>query len=144
MIDPQNLEKAFEGYISNLPNYIPDGLFTVDFELLQELNLVNNDEQEKNNIANDFLNESFYVIESEDKLTLFNQKYSIWIFPQVVGNAPMTFTLIARNENENPHLEMGFTTAGIYNHSSLVLKVLERFLEEIDENEKEINSWSKN
>ena len=140
-MDPQSLERAFETYISDLPRYIPDGLFTVDLALLQELNLVN--KHEPNHYSSDFLNESFYVIESEEKLTLFNQKYSIWIVPQLIENTPITFTLIARNENEIPLLEMGFTTSGIYNHSSLVLRVLERFLEEIDENEKEINSWSK-
>ena len=140
MMDPTVLEEAYEGYIADLPRYIPDGLFTVDLALLQQLNLLQQEMDAKQ--AHDFLNESFYVIESEEKLTLFNQKYSVWIVPQIVENNPVTFTLIALNENNRPHLEMGFTTSGVYNHSSLVLRVLERFLEEIDENEQELNRWS--
>lgn len=140
MIDPLELEKAYQGYMDNLQSYMPDGLFTVDLELLQQLNLLDQTDQQTD--APDLLNESFYVIESEEKLTLFNQKYAVWIVPQLVDNSPVTCTLIARNENNRPHLEMGFITSGIYNHSSLVLKILERFLEEIDENEKELSSWS--
>jgi hypothetical protein len=140
MIDPLELERAYQCYMADLATHMPEGLLEVDLPLLQQLNLLTQEEIETEN--SDFLNESFYVVESEEKLTLFNHKYSVWIIPQIKENQPVTYTLIALNENNKPHLEMGFTTSGVYNHSSLVLRILERFLEEIDENEKEINSWS--
>ena len=84
------------------------------------------------------LTHNFYVVESSDKLTLFNPKYVIWIVPQLVDNVPTTHTLIALNDKQHTHLEMVFSTSGVYNHSSLVLKILEKFLEQIEENEQEI------
>jgi len=135
-MEPVDLENAFNHYMSDLPLHVPDGIVEVDLTLLQELGLLST--EEKHEDISDSLTHNFYVIESADKLTLFNDKFAIWIVPKMLHESPTTFTLIALNEEEQPQLEMVFTTTGVYNHSSLVLRILEKFLEQIEENEEEI------
>ncbi len=134
-MDPIALEAAYHTYMENLPTHLPDGIVDVDLSLLQELNLLSLQEGSEHD---DSLTQNFYVVESDDRLTLFNEKFSVWIAPKVVDETPITYTLIALNENQTPHLEMVFTTKGVYNHSSLVLRILEKFLEQIEENEEEL------
>lgn len=133
-MEPRELEKAFNDYMRDLHLYVPDGIVEVDLALLQELGLLTCEKTP----YDDSLSHNFFVIESADKLTLFNEKFSIWIVPKLFGERPTTYTLIALNEGQKPHLEMVFTTSGVYNHSNLVLRILEKFLEQIEENEEEI------
>lgn len=135
-MEPVDLENAFNRYMSDLPQHAPDGIVEVDLTLLQELGLLVYDEEQEE--ISDSLTHNFFVIESADKLTLFNEKFSVWIVPKMLHETPTTYTLIALNEDQKPRLEMVFTTSGVYNHSSLVLRILERFLEQIEENEEEI------
>ena len=135
-MSPEELEFDYQKYISDLKTFVPDGVVEIDLSLLHELGLLSCDENtEEEDTA---LTHNFYVVESNDKLTLFNQKYVVWIVPKLVEQTPKTFTLIALNDKKQTHLEMVFATSGVYNHSSLVLKILERFLEQIEENEDEI------
>lgn len=138
MMNPVDLEAAYQEYINDLKRFVPDGVIEVDLNLLQELGLLSSEEGEEEDLT-----QNFYVVESTDKLTLFNQRFAIWIVPKMVDNTPTTFTLIAQNEKEKPRLEMVFAATGVYNHSSLVLRILERFLEQIEENEKEICRYHK-
>lgn len=135
-MNPLDLEAAYQEYCSDLKRYVPDGVVEVDLGLLQELNLLHCQDQLEN--EDESLTQHFYVIESADKLTLFNQRFVVWIVPQMIDQAPTTFTLIALNQKEKPRLEMVFSTAGVYNQSNLVLRILEKFLEQIEENEDEI------
>ncbi|NGX61033.1 MAG: hypothetical protein K940chlam9_00511 [Chlamydiae bacterium] len=134
-IDPYQLEQAYQHYIHDLPGSIPDGIIEIELTHLEELGLLlDNAPYSKN----ESLTHNFYVIESEEKLTLFNHKFSVWITPQMVQDVPTTYTLIALNDEEFPRLEMVFTTQGTYNQSSMVLRILEKYLEQIEENEREI------
>ncbi len=135
-MEPVDLEKAYNHYMSDLHLHVPDGIVEVDLNLLQDLGLLSSEQRYEE--TSDSLTHNFYVIESAKKLTLFNDKFSIWIVPKILDENPTTYTLIALNVEENPHLEMVFTTTGVYNHSSLVLRILEKFLEQIEENEEEI------
>ncbi len=134
MEDPSLLEKHFNSYMTDLQSHLPDGVIDVDLELLQELDLLHVKEGEEE----EDLTESFYVIESSEKLTLFNERFAVWIVPQLIEATPTTYTLIAMNHDSDPRLEMAFSTSGVYNHSGLVLRILEKFLEQIDENEGEM------
>ncbi len=136
-MNPLDLEAAYQEYTSDLKRFVPDGIVEVDLPLLQELELLSYEENPDGE-EDAQLTYNFYVVESSDKLTLFNQKFVVWIVPKVVDQTPATYTLIASNENDKTHLEMIFSTAGIYNHSSLVLQILEKFLEQIEENKQEI------
>lgn len=138
MMDPTELELDFQRYISNLKEFAPDGIVEIDLRLLNDLGLLSCDESFSCSIEDSALAYSFYVIESTEKLTLFNQKFIIWIVPKMIEQSPTTFTLIALNDKKKSRLEIVFSTTGIYNHSSLVLRILEKFLEQIEDNEKEI------
>ena len=136
MDSPQEIEEAFEKYMGNLKEFAPDGIVDVDLHLMQELDLLHSEEINEDEDAR--LSHSFYVVESHEKLTLFNDRFVVWIVPQLVDDTATTYTLIALNEEEKNRLEMVFATKGVYNHSSLVLRILEKFLDQIDENEEEI------
>lgn len=137
MENPQEIEVVFQKYMSNLKEYAPDGIIDVDLQLMQELDLLHSDESFESEHAE--LSHSFYVVESHEKLTLFNDRFVVWIVPQIVDDVATTYTLIALNEDQKNRLEMVFATTGVYNHSSLVLRILEKFLDQIDENEEEIH-----
>lgn len=136
MIDPQELDSYYETFATDLPRYIPDGITEVDLALLSDLGLLNTEELGLE--EDDSLAQSFYVIESSEKLTLFNQKFIVWVVPKLVDQIPTTYTLVALNEPNQPHLEMVFSTTGVYNHSNLVLRILEKLLAQIEENEAEL------
>lgn len=141
MMNPQELEVHYQNFISDLQSFIPDGILDIDLATLHDLGLLSAEETEE---EGDGLTQSFYVIESPEKLTLFNQKFVVWIVPKMIDQVPTTFTLVALNEPSMPHLEMVFTTSGVYNHSNLVLRILEKFLEQIEENEAEICKFKNN
>jgi hypothetical protein len=132
MNDPVELEEKFQIYIGDLAKYAPDGVLEVDTQTLEELDVTENTSIKEE----DPHSHSFYVIESEEKLTLFNDKYLVWIVPQVEGDSTKTFTLIALNTPKIQPLELVFTTSGVYNQSGLVLQLLEKYLEQISENQK--------
>ena len=137
MDTPQEIEAAFIKFMGNLKEYAPDGIMEVDLQLMQELDLLNSEATDEE--ADSKLSHSFYVVESQEKLTLFNDRFVVWIVPQVVDDLATTYTLIALNEEQKNRLEMVFATSGVYNHSSLVLRILEKLLDQIDENEQEIH-----
>jgi hypothetical protein len=136
MMSPEEIEVDYQKYMGDLKKFAPDGVVEIDLSLLHELGLLSVEEDpEADDTA---LIHNFYVVESSDKLTLFNQKYVVWIVPKLIEQTPTTYTLIALNDKKQTHLEMVFSTSGVYNHSSLVLRILEKFLEQIEENEDEI------
>jgi len=54
-----------------------------------------------------------------------------------------TYALIALNHGETePQLEAAFIASGVYNSSALVSKVLEKFLLDIQENERTLDKFS--
>lgn len=130
MNDIRAIEKCFKKIADNLTDWIPEGILEVDMELLEKLRVLNNFESD-----NDELTRYFHVIESYEKITLVNDQFVVWIVPDLVDETPITYTIIALNKGAFPHPEVAFATSGVYNTSRLVLKVLERYLYEILENE---------
>ncbi|NGY95470.1 MULTISPECIES: hypothetical protein [unclassified Neochlamydia] len=82
----------------------------------------------------------FQLIESNGKLTLINEDFVVWIAPENAHKIPLTYTMIALNYPAGPKLELIFSAAGVYNTSRTVLRVLEKFLYEIQENEEYLKS----
>ncbi len=130
-MEPGDLEDRFHYYWAHLRELLPDGILSVNVELLQELGVDPTQSPE-----NEELSQGFYILESMDKLTLFNDRFTIWIVPQWEDQAPMTYLLIASNPKNR--LEVCLSTSQEYNHSGLVLRVIEKVLEELDENDQEI------
>jgi hypothetical protein len=140
MLNPHDIETWYVEYMQDLPRFVPDGIVDIDLPLLEDLGLVSYEDttEDEEEADEGLLSHSFYVIESSEKLTLFNTEFVVWIVPKLIEQIPCTYTLIAINDLKKPHLEMVFKTNGAFNHSGLILRILEKFLDEIKENEKEM------
>lgn len=132
MNDLSVMEAAFKEAIKNMKNWAPEEVIQIDEELLNRLNLLN--EPFKSD-GQPLQTNSFHFVESDDKVTLFNNEFVIWIVPENEQGQLVTYTLIALNHAPAPHLELVFVTEGDYNNSHLVLRLLEKFLSEIQETE---------
>ena len=126
------LDSSYEQFINRLPELLPDGILPVDLKLLQKLGLLH---EEVDSDSSTSLTRFFHVVESKEKITLFNDQFVIWIVPEKINNEPHTLVLVALGTHPKPKLEMAFSMSGIYNTSRLVLRVLEKFLADIQENE---------
>ena len=130
------LESCYQKYISDISSWLPEDMILVDLKLLQHFDLLHYHDPNYNDPA---LTRYFHVIESNEKITLINDEYVIWIVPEKIDDVPVTYTLVALNKPLEPELQLCFVTAGVYNTSRLVLRLLEKFLFEIEENEAWIN-----
>jgi hypothetical protein len=138
MDDISLLEESFNKFINNLSFWLPEGIIDVDIQVLRNLELLSF--MSNKGSGEDSLTRYFQVVESDDKITLVNDQFVIWIVPDTINQVPTTFTLIAINVHDQPHLEVAFKTSGVYNTSRLVLRILERYLSEIQENEELIKT----
>lgn len=138
MLNPVQLEETFKKYTEDLTKWAPDGIIELDIELLKSLNLLNIKELDLDD-AEQELTQQFNIIESPEKITLYNPSFIIWIVPDLVDNAPTTFALLAQQHDENPQLELVLSISGPYNTPRLVLKVIQKMLKEIQDNEKALD-----
>lgn len=135
------IEEAYKEFVGNLGNWVHDGVQHIDLTFLHETNLLASLQDDKGDP--DDLTQYFHVIESVEKVTLFNEQFVIWIIPKVESEAPVTYVMIALNHQEKPHLEIVFTTHGVYNTPRYVLKVLQHFLVDMLETEETLTSFEK-
>ena len=140
--NPIEIDNLYAKYIGNLPEWAHDGLVTVNLKLLYELGLLDNFDDIKDD--SDDLTQYFHVIESAEKVTLFNEQFVIWIVPKMEQDTPITYVLIAFQSQGKTNLEVVFTTSGIYNTPKYVLKVLQHFLLDMLETEATLTSIEKN
>jgi len=126
------IEETYKHYIQDLASWLPEDIIEVDLELLHRFDLLNYHSPKERDPA---LTRYFHVIETHEKITLINDDFVVWIVPDSMEGVPVTYTLIALNKPEGADLELAFSSTGIYNSSRLVLRVLEKFLLEIQENE---------
>ena len=141
-MNPIQLDQAYNEFISNLPSWIPEGIIEIDLKLLEEIELLNHESFEDNDDAEQ-LPHYFHVIETTDKVTLFNHQFVIWIVPKVVDDTPTTIVLIALLNPNHPHLEIVFSTKGVYNTPKFVLRLLKHYLSEVIDTEEAISSIEK-
>ena len=142
MVNPIQLEEAYNEFIKDLNVWIPDGIIDADLKLLDELGLLNQEDLEVEEDQDHFPH-YFHVIETADKVTLFNHQFVVWIVPQVMNDVPCTLTLIALMNSSKPQLELVFSTSGVYNTPKFVLKILRHFLSEVIDTEAIISSIDK-
>jgi hypothetical protein len=140
MLDPNQLEDSFNEFIEDLPAWIPDGIISVDLKMLDELGLLHQDDDESESEDDEQFPHYFHVIETDDKVTLFNHQFAVWIVPQMMDETPVTVTLISLITNDVPSLELAFATSGVYNTPKFVLKVLRHYLTEVIDTESVISS----
>ena len=140
-MDPILLKDSFNMFISNLSSWMPEGIIEVDLDLLDELGLLTVDELSEDD-DEDHLPHYFHVVETDEKVTLFNHQFSVWIVPKLIENVPVTLVMIALMKDKTPHLEIVFSTSGVYNSPKFVMKLLRHYLSEVLENEDAISSIS--
>lgn len=143
MFASQKLEKLFKKFSQDLGNHLQDGIVKVDLSLLKRFNLLNKTPEEEKELSQQFPF-YFHVIESQEKVTLFNNQFVVWIIPKVENDIPTTLTLISLTQKDDLRLEIAFSTAGVYNTPKYVLKVLRHYLSEVIDTEEEIASISPN
>src|SRR3989338_3977807 len=142
MLNPMQIEESYKEFTGNLPQWAHDGVIQINLNFLHDqglLNALQEDEEDP-----DDLTQYFHVIESIEKVTLFNDQFIVWIIPKMEGEQPMTYVLIALNQIDKAHLEIVFTTHGVYNTPRYVLKVLQHFLADMLETEATLTSFEKN
>jgi len=142
MLSPNEIETLYGEYMSNLPDWAHDGVISVDLQLLHELGLLQ-EMPDKESDTED-LTQYFHVIESSEKVTLFNEQFVIWIIPKMEQDIPITYVLIALTANNKTNLEVVFSTGGIYNTPKYVLKVLQHFLLDMLETEATLTAIEEN
>jgi len=142
MLNPLQIEEAYRGFITNIADRAHDGIIPIDLHFLYETGLLQNLQEETQ--EPDDLTQYFHVIENIEKVTLFNEQFIVWIIPKMEADQSVTFVMIALNHPEKPHLEIVFTTRGIYNTPRYVLKILQHYLLDMLETEETLISIKKN
>lgn len=142
MLNPIQIEETYKEFISNLSNWAHDGITQIDLQFLHEQGLLASLVEDTS--ETDDLTQYFHVIESIEKVTLFNEQFIIWIIPKLEGERSQTLVLIALNHPEKAHLEVVFATSGVYNTPRYVLKVLQHYLVDMLETEETLTSFEKN
>lgn len=139
MMNPLTIEEAFKVYSKDIARNAPDWVIKIDLHLLHQEGILQADELSATSFDVDSgveekIAEKFHVIESPEKVTLFNDQFTVWIVPRVHNGRPETYTMVASNREARPHLELVFETSGVFNTPSYILQILEHYLDEIVEN----------
>ena len=142
MVDPKKIEKIYKTFTEDLSQCIHEDVVDIDLKLLQALGLLGNIHEEDK--SQDDFTQYFHVIETPEKVTLFNEQFIIWIVPKMEEEIPITYVMIALNHETTPHLEIIFTTKGIYNTPKYVLKILQHYLIDMLETEETLTAYEKN
>jgi len=139
MLSPNKIEEIYKEYSQDLSQWVPDGILSVDLNLLHEHGLLENIRDENEN--QDDFSQYFHVVETPEKVTLFNEQFIIWIVPKMEEENPITYVMIALENNNDVHLEIVFTTSGVYNTPKFVLKVLQHYLLDMLETEATLTAY---
>lgn len=127
-MNPIELEEAYQEFTENVSKWAPDECIHVNLQLLQNLGLLEDWEVETR--TPEALTQQFHVVEASDKVTLFNEQFVVWIVPQTHSELPSTLIMLALIQQLKPHLEIVYTTSGVYNTPKYILKVLQHFMTE--------------
>ena len=138
---PNDLENAYQEFTENFAKWAPDGIIQIDLEALCEMGLLNKEDFDEENP--DEVTEYFNVLETPDKITLYNEKFAIWVVPKMINDISTTHTYISQIQRDEFHLELVYATEGVYNSPKFILKVLQHFLIEVIDTDKMISSMGK-
>ena|SRR3990167_8407454 len=141
MLNPIQIEEAYKQFSTNLGDWAHDGITQIDLQFFHNAGLLK--DLQTDTVEHDDLTQYFHVIESVEKVTLFNEQFIVWIIPKMDTSDPVTYVMIALNGQENPHLEIVFTTKGIYNSPRYVLKALQHLLKDTLETEETLTFFEK-
>jgi len=138
----EELDAFFEHLQINAAELLPDGVLDVNIKTLHALHLLTDEPSETGPAPVAHL---LQAIESGGKITLFNERFVLWIVPQQEVHPPSTIIYVAqRTEDNDIKPEMGFRTAGIHNRSKTILRLIDKFLTDIQETESFISELEHN
>jgi len=123
-----SLSFFYEKFVDDLTRGYTDGVEYVNLDFLYRCELLNFQALKKNSLTY-----FFQIIEDNEKVTLFNDQFAVWITPKRINSIPSTFVIVAVADHDMLRFEVAFSASGVYNSSSLVLQVLEYYLKEIQE-----------
>ena len=139
MMSPSQLEEAFVEFSQNLPKHAPDGVIAVNLNMLYELGLLKHEKFDQAT-SHEELMHYFHVLETPDKVTLFNEQFVVWILPKMLQETSQTMHFYCTSAKYQASFEIVFSTTGVYNTPKFILKVLEHFLTEVIDTEAIISS----
>ena len=138
---PNELEEAYQDFNKNFIKWVPDGIIQIDLETLCEIGLLNKedlDEEEPDDVTH-----YFHVVETPDKITLYNDKFAVWIVPKLIEDTSTTHTFVSQMKKNKANLELVYETKGVYNSPKFILKLLQYFLVEVIDTDNVISSIGK-
>ena len=141
MVSIEQLDAFFDHLSSHIPDLLPDGILDINVKTLHALHLLSNDTPVAGSPPASTL---LQAIESGGKITLYNEKFALWIVPQKNADPSSTLIFIARRTDDEIRPEIGFRTSGIHNRSKTILKLIDRFLADIQETESVISKFEQN
>lgn len=141
MLNPIQIEEAYQTFTADLPRWIHDGVLNIDLQFLHDADLLHTLQGPQQDP--DDLSQYFHVVESIEKVTLFNEQFIVWIVPDLESEDPMTLVMIALNQPNTANLEIVFTTSGVYNTPNYVLQALQHFLLDMMETEETMSALEK-
>ena len=139
MVTIDQLDTYFETLSQNTQDFLPDGILDVNIKTLNTLHLLK-EEPAKDEIQPSHL---LQAVESEGRITLFNERFALWIVPQVGAEPSCTIVYIATHEEGDVKAELGFRTSGIHNKSKTILRLIDRFLADIQETDSLLSQLEK-
>ena len=81
MLNPIQIEEAYKEFMGNLPQSAHDGIIPISLNFLHDEGLLSSLAEDKGDP--DDLTQYFHVIESVEKVTLFNDQFIVWIIPRM-------------------------------------------------------------
>jgi hypothetical protein len=136
VVNLDQLEAFFEYLSLHTAELLPDGIHDVSIKTLHTMHLLSEDPTGGNTPVAHLLQ----AIESEGKVTLFNDHFVLWIVPKNEASPPATTIYIVRRLTDSLKPELGFRTAGIHNRSRTILRLIERYLTDIQETDSLLSS----
>ncbi len=133
------LDTSYSRMLEELEELSHEVLLEVDEEFLKRMGLSSQGEFMK---GDQLLSRFFHVVQRSDKMILFNDDFAVWIVPSSESESA-TYVWIAQLRNLCNGFELGFVARDQYNSSKLVLRLLERVLREIEENEELIKCYER-
>lgn len=134
VVSIEELDAFFEHLSENSSEMLPDGILDINIKTLHSLRLLAETPEETASMPVSHL---LQAIESGGKITLFNERFVIWIVPQQNVQPPTTIVYVAQKDDDTDSIrpELGFRTSGIHNRSKTILKLIDKFLADIQETE---------
>jgi hypothetical protein len=138
VVSIEQLDAFFDDLTQHTSDLLPDGILEINVKSLHALHLLseNISAPPGSTPASNLLQ----AIESGGKITLYNEKFALWVAPQKNADPSSTIVFIARRDEDALKPEIAFRTTGIHNRSKIILKLIDRFLLDIQETESVISN----